>query len=84
VRNENDYGPKAEREIRAKIADYFAAGTLVVWDVDLQNEEVLAKYTPQNPREPQVFRRGEIADSGNAVPGWSMPIDALFAPTRAR
>jgi Uma2 family endonuclease len=35
VRSEGDYGAKAEREMAAKRADYFAAGTLVVWDVDV-------------------------------------------------
>ena len=35
VRSENDYGGQAERGIARKRADYFAAGTLVVWDVDL-------------------------------------------------
>ena len=34
VRSENDYGPAAEREMAATRADYFAAGTLVVWDVE--------------------------------------------------
>jgi len=32
VRSENDYGDAAEDELAAKRADYFAAGTLVVWD----------------------------------------------------
>jgi Uma2 family endonuclease len=35
IRSENDYGPAAERALAEKRADYFAAGTLVVWDVDL-------------------------------------------------
>jgi Uma2 family endonuclease len=35
VRSEGDYGPPAEQAIAEKRADYFAAGTLVVWDVDL-------------------------------------------------
>jgi Uma2 family endonuclease len=35
VRSENDYGPAAERAMAEKHADYFACGTLVVWDVDL-------------------------------------------------
>ncbi len=35
VRSEGDYGPAAEHEMAAKRADYFAAGTKVVWDVDL-------------------------------------------------
>src|SRR5207253_2838875 len=39
VRSENDYGPAAEKEMAAKRADYFAAGTAVVWDVDLLSED---------------------------------------------
>lgn len=35
VRSENDYGESAEEAIAAKRRDYFAAGTLVVWDVDV-------------------------------------------------
>src|SRR4051794_20478835 len=31
VRSENDYGRAADAEITAKQADYFEAGTLVVW-----------------------------------------------------
>jgi Uma2 family endonuclease len=34
VRSENDHGPAAEEAMADKRADYFAAGTLVVWDVD--------------------------------------------------
>jgi hypothetical protein len=40
VRSENDYGPAAEVELAEKRTDYFAAGTLVVWDVDPQAETV--------------------------------------------
>src|SRR5258706_14057063 len=35
IRSEHDYGPAAERAMAAKRTDYFACGTLVVWDVDL-------------------------------------------------
>src|SRR5262249_5237637 len=35
VRSENDYGAIAERDMTEKREDYFAAGTQVVWDVDL-------------------------------------------------
>src|SRR5260370_2628425 len=38
VRSENDYGEAAELRIALKRADYFAAGTQVVWDVDPGNE----------------------------------------------
>ena len=78
VRSENDYGPAAERAMAAKRADYFAAGTLVVWDVDLQNEEVVAKYSAHSPMAPQLFRRGDVADAGAAVAGWSLNVDELF------
>ena len=78
VRSENDYGRRAEIAIKQKITDYLAAGTLVVWDVDLQNEEVVAKYTPQTLDDPQTFRRGEIANAEPAVAGWSLAVDALF------
>src|ERR1700730_677234 len=44
VRSENDYGPAAERELAEKRRDYFAAGTLVVWDVDLLSDDVIRVY----------------------------------------
>ncbi len=80
VRSENDYGVNAEIAISEKRADYFAAGTQVVWDVDLLSRDVVRKYTPQNPDTPQIFRKGEIADAEPAVPGWTMLVDDLFAP----
>lgn len=78
VRSENDYGAKAEREMRAKRDDYFAAGTLVVWDVDLLSDEVVRVYRADKPDTPTIFRRGEVADAEPAVPGWTMPVDDLF------
>jgi Uma2 family endonuclease len=61
-----------------KRADYFAAGTLVVWDVDLLSTDVVRVYRSTKPNEPSVYRRGEIAEAEPAVPGWSMPVDDLF------
>jgi Uma2 family endonuclease len=78
VRSEGDYGPVADREIAAKRADYFAAGTRVVWDVDITDKNVVRKYLTERPNEPTLFRRGELADAGPAVPGWTMPVDDLF------
>ncbi len=78
VRSKNDYGPKAERAIHAKIGDYFAAGTRVVWDVDLESDEVIAKYTAPDAVYPQIFRRGEQANAEPAVPGWKLNVDDLF------
>ena len=58
--------------------DYFAAGTLVVWDVDLQSDDVVRVYRAVAPRTPTVYRRGEVAEAEPAVPGWMMPVDDLF------
>jgi Uma2 family endonuclease len=78
VRSEGDYGPKAEEAMERKRADYFAAGTLVVWDVDLLSPDVIRSYGAADPEHPRVFRRGETADAEPAVPGWTMPVDELF------
>ena len=78
IRIENDYGREAEAEIAAKRRDYFAAGTLVVWDVDLLSEDVVKVYRSSDPDNPKVYRRGETAEAEPAVPGWTMPVDELF------
>ena len=78
VRSEYDYGPTAEREMAAKRADYFACGTLAVWDVDLLSEDVVKVYRASDADHPTIYRRGEIAEAEPAVPGWRMPIDDLF------
>jgi Uma2 family endonuclease len=75
IRSENDYGPSADREIADKRSDYFAAGTLVVWDVDVLGADVIRSYRSDRPEEPAVFRRGERAHAEPAVPGWWMAVD---------
>jgi Uma2 family endonuclease len=78
VRSEYDYGPAAERAMAQKRADYFACGTLVVWDVDLLSPEVIKSYKAHDPDNPVIFRRGEVADAEPAVPGWRMAVEELF------
>jgi Uma2 family endonuclease len=77
VRSEGDYGPAAERALAAKRADYFASGTLAVWDVDPKADCVHA-YLPGSPDQPITFQRGEIASAEAAVPGWSIAVDRIF------
>ena len=77
VRSENDYGPAADADYEAKRADYFAAGTLVVWDVDPLAETITC-HRSTAPATPTVFRRGETADAEPAVPGWRVAVDQLF------
>ena len=78
VRSDEDYGPEAERRIAAKHADYFAAGTLVVWDVDVLEDNVVRVYRAADPANPVSYRRGERAEAEPALPGWSMPVEDLF------
>ena len=78
VRSENDYGKPAERDLADKRADYFAAGTLVVWDVDPVNERVTS-YRLDNTSAPQLFRKGDVANAEPAVAGWAMSVDQIFA-----
>ena len=78
IRSEGNYGPAAEREMALKRADYFAAGTKVVWDVDVLREELIRVYRWDNPENPVIYRRGEVANAETAVPGWRFPVDELF------
>lgn len=79
TRNLQDYGPQVEIERAAKRADYFAAGTRVVWDVDLLGSDAVKKYTAENPDTPIIFRQGETADAEPAVPGWTLILADEFA-----
>ena len=82
VRSEGDYGPRAERDMAAKRADYFAAGTLVVWDVDQLSDDVVRVYRASSPEQATIYRRGEVAEAEPAVPGWTMAVDDLFRKQR--
>ena len=61
-----------------KRAEYFAAGTQVVWDVDVLREHLIRVCRASAPDEPRVYRRGEVAEAEPALPGWTFPVDALF------
>lgn len=78
VRSENDYGPVAESEMADKRADYFQAGTEVVWDVDTL-AECIHVYRATDPNNPTTFHKGEIADAEPAVPGWRVDVNWIFA-----
>jgi Uma2 family endonuclease len=80
VRSEEDYGPAAERDMAEKRRDYFAAGTLVVWDVDLLSKDVVRCYRASDPDHPTIYHRNEVAEAEPAVPGWKMAVDELFEP----
>jgi len=78
VRSKNDYGEKAESAIAQKRADYFACGTLVVWDVDVLREKVVRVYRADDPDHPTTYRKGETAEAEPALPGWRIPVDTFI------
>ena len=78
IRSVDEYGTEADIERAVKRADYFAAGTPVVWDVDARNESVDC-YRADAPDQPTTFLRGQVADAEPAVPGWRMAVDDIFA-----
>jgi Uma2 family endonuclease len=78
VRSKHDYGDAAEDAMAAKRADYFEAGTLVVWDVD-PVDHCIRVYRPAAPDRPDVFSAGQTADAEPAVPGWRAAVDELLA-----
>ncbi len=78
VRSEGDYGDAADARIATKRADYFEAGTTVVWDVDPVGRQIL-KYRADDPDRPEVFAPGQQADAEPAVPGWRIAVDRVFA-----
>lgn len=71
-------GNTAELAIAAKRADYFAAGTVVVWDVDLLSNDIIRAYCVAAPDEAVVFRRGDNAHAEPAITGWFLPVESLF------
>ena len=78
VRSPEDYGRRPERAMAAKRADYFAAGTQVVLDVEVLREGWIKVYRAGAPDAPTVFRRGEIVTVEPEMPGWTFPVDDLF------
>jgi Uma2 family endonuclease len=78
VRSEDDYGSAAEVEMSAKRADYFEAGTLVVWDVD-PVAATIASYSSTSPQQPLLYSIGQVAHAEPAVPGWRLKVDEIFS-----
>jgi len=78
VRSKNDYGERAELAIAQKRADYFACGTLTVWDVDVLREKVVRVYRAGNPDHSSIYRQGDMAEAEPALPGWKIPVDEFI------
>ena len=68
VRSEGDYGSFAEKRMAAKRRDYFAAGTLCVWDVDVLSDDLIKSYHFSDTENPIIYRRGDLADAVDQIP----------------
>ena len=77
VRSESDYSTIAELEMAAKRADYFEAGTLVVWDVDVK-ENCINVYRASQPEAPSTFEMGDMVDAEPAMPGWKVAVQSIL------
>ena len=77
VRSKSNYGDAAEDELAAKRADYFLAGTRIVWDVDPRSQ-CIHLYRPDAPDRPTTFRKGQHADAEPILPGWRFAVDDIF------
>ena len=75
VRSAEDYGPAAEKRMALKRADYFAAGTLVVWDVDVLREKLVRVYRANDSTNPTVYGAGEVAEAEPALNDWTLAVD---------
>jgi hypothetical protein len=62
-----------------KRADYFAAGTIVLWDADVFRAQEVRKYAADDPDNPIIFSRRDVADAEPALQGWKLAVDDLFA-----
>ncbi len=77
VRGPGEDDPAAEQARADKRADYFEAGTLVVWDVDPWDGWIDC-YRVNTPDTPQRFGPSDTADAEPAVPGWRLGVDWLM------
>jgi Uma2 family endonuclease len=64
------------REMERKLNDYFAAGVVVVWLVYPKDREVVVYSSPTNF---VTLRANDVLDGGSVLPGFSVPVDQIFA-----
>ncbi len=64
--------------LEAKRADYFEAGTPIVFDVD-PIAECIHIYRADSSDQPTTVGRGQTADAEPLLPGWCADVDWIFA-----
>ena len=63
-------------DIVERIDDYLDAGARLIWVVYPSGQQVV-EYN--SPGESRILRPGDRLDGGDVLPGFSCPVDAIFA-----
>lgn len=61
--------------IRAKVADYFAAGTRRVWLIDSETKSVTDYASLLSP---QVLGEDQVLEGGDVIPGFKVRVGEIF------
>lgn len=67
-------------QVRAKVADYLAAGCRLVWVVDSKRRCVI---TYRELLAPRVHGTDDVLDGEDLLPGLTIPVESIFEPGRA-
>ena len=78
IRSKNDYGPKTEKALVAKRADYFASGTKAVWDVDPDGPVFVRLYLAHQPETAIEFYKSDAAHAEPVLPGWRLAVVTIL------
>jgi Uma2 family endonuclease len=62
-------------DVQKKIHEYFEAGVVRVWVIYPDQAEV---YVYSSPTQIQVIQSGQTLDGGDLLPGFQLPVAALF------
>lgn len=65
-----------EREVAAKVADYLAAGTPLVWVVRPKQRTVTVHRS--GAADVRVLAEGDVLDGGDVLPGFAVAVGAMF------
>jgi Uma2 family endonuclease len=63
-------------DVQRKIHEYFDAGVSVVWVVYPEQKNI---YIYASPTKIQVLQLGDELDGGDLLPGFKLPLSALFS-----
>ena len=66
-------------DVHAKIVDYLAAGTRLVWLVEPETRMV---HVYRSTRQVDVLGTDDALDGGDVLPGFRTPVQHLFPPDR--